>query len=423
RTQWGQSWLVREGAIALLWLLLGYARIPARQKATSRGLWTVVAFLIAAILIAQAFSSHASGVNVDRGTAMLMDVLHLLAAAMWAGGLLGLLLGTWYGLRKGKSLSGIVQHTWRRFGLFAAFAVGLLISTGVYSTGAEIASIDALLVTFYGNVWMVKTLLVLGALLIGGINTALLHPAIGRLLARLLRRPEGWTPVSSAWLPKLILCESIVVLAIVQATAFMTASPAPRGIEHTIIADEIPTAIGRRVDDLVITLRVTPNRPGQNVFTVFVASKIRPAPAEVTQVLLRFRNKTQDTGVVQAEAEPIEDTTYTLEPLEQGRYMVTGDFLNLAGPWSIEVVVRRQGLEDAVAQIDWIVAPAGALRPVVVSKAPIRRWTNIGSAGALILLAILLGIGFAVQNKTSFKSDSSSSEFTDQWVRAPENRV
>jgi len=105
-------------------------------------------------------------------------------------------------------------------------------------------------------------------------------------------------------------------------------------------------------------------------------------------VILRFTPQNVDRGWVSAVAQPV----------ERDRFQVGGHSLSLAGPWRVDVVVRRKGVADSIAQFDWIVAPPGALRPVVISKAPLASMFTVAAAGTLVtvlLLAVLAWLGLS----------------------------
>jgi len=66
---------------------------------------------------------------------------------------------------------------------------------------------------------------------------------------------------------------------------------------------------------------------------------------------------------------------------------IGGNQLNLAGRWQIDVVVRRKGLEDRVARIEWNVPPDDPPRPVIISNQP---WEPILTLAAVLLLMSIL---------------------------------
>ena len=317
------------------------------------------------------------------------------------GGLLALAVGLLPLLRRDRAdLASLARAGWRPFSRLAALSVGLLVATGLYSAGRQVASLDALITTQYGRALLGKVALVLAVGFFGLLNSMLLHPRLAAPLARLLRRPPGWTPLSLRRLPRLALAEASLGLLVLLATGLITASAAPRSVEYTVAPEAVPTALSQTANDVVVTLMVKPNRPGRNVFTVFAASTRRPPPAEIRRVILRFTYLDQDVG----------RTSVTAEEVEPGRYLVTGSDLSLAGPWQIDVAVRRQGLEDSVARFNWIVAPAGESRPVVISKRPIEVPLTIAAAGLLLtLLLVVVGLWLgrgAAGNLTRGRSDA-----------------
>jgi len=231
----------------------------------------------------------------------------------------------------------------------------------------------------------------------------LLHPRLAAPLAQALRRPPGWTPLSLGRLPTLVLAEAGLGLLVLLLTGLVTAAPTPRGPEFTVAPEDVPTALSQSVDDVVITLSVKPNRPGQNVFTVFAASTRRPPPAEISRVIVRFEYLDQDLGRVSARAQEV----------EPGRFLIGGNYLSLAGPWQIDVVVRRQGFEDSAARFNWMVAPPGESRPVIVSKRPIEAPLTMVAAGTiLVVLLVTAGVwlgrtGFLAPIRSRSQTDNS----------------
>ena len=413
QTRWGALWLVRQGLLlVLIGIIYGVCRSlhnpaesqrptgaatspatfwvqPGRWSVTPQArLWLVAALLSVALLTVQALTGHAAAVTPQTSLAVVTDTLHLLAASLWIGGLLALGVGLWPLMRHDWAVGTALAYAgWRRFGWLAAPSVGLLVVTGLYNMSRQVASLDAVLSTLYGQVLLLKLGLVLAVGACGLLNAMLLHPRVAAPLAWLLRRPSGWTPCSPARLPGLLWGEAGLALLVLLATSVVTAAPAPRGPEFTIAPADIPTVLSQSVGDVVATLSVQPNRPGQNVLTVFAASTRRPPPADIMRVLLRFTYQSADLGRVSA----------TAQAIGRDRFLISGTYLSLAGPWRIDVVVRRQGVEDTIAQFDWIVAPPGALRPVVISKAPLASVLTGAAAGTMVtvlLLAILAWPGW-----------------------------
>lgn len=115
----------------------------------------VAPFGVAAALLLP-FSSHAAGVFPAAG-AEFADALHVLSAAMWAGGVLALA-----SLRPPGGWSGAEAHVLlERFGRIAFIAFGVTALTGVLRATEQLAQPSDLWTTPYGVVLTLKSLGVL----------------------------------------------------------------------------------------------------------------------------------------------------------------------------------------------------------------------------------------------------------------------
>ncbi|MGP3979223.1 copper resistance protein CopC [Streptomyces sp. 8N114] len=117
---------------------------------------TVVAAGLAATW---AMAEHAS-TGIQTGLAMPVDVLHLLAVALWLGGLAALFCL----LRWGPAPSGTAV---RRFSRLAFTCVTVLAATGLYQSWRQVGSWSALTGTSYGQLLIVKVVLVTALVSVG----------------------------------------------------------------------------------------------------------------------------------------------------------------------------------------------------------------------------------------------------------------
>ncbi len=112
-------------------------------------------FVVAAGLAATwAMAEHAS-TGLQTGVAMPVDVLHLLAVAVWLGGLSTLLVALYRAPSFEKSA---VQ----RFSRVAFGSVAVLVVTGIYQSWRQLGSWSALTGTWYGQLLLIKVGLVVG---------------------------------------------------------------------------------------------------------------------------------------------------------------------------------------------------------------------------------------------------------------------
>jgi copper transport protein len=396
-SRWGALWLTRQFILILLFivhlLLLrsSSASIPSRPGRIGL-LQTLSVLLVIGLIAVQALSGHAAGLAPRTGLSLIADTLHLLAAGLWVGGLLAIAIGVLPLLRKtsasstapstpdglpAASFTSLVQSTWGMFGRYAALSVGILFATGLYNMGREVASLDALLTTLYGRVLIGKVGLVLAVGAFGFFNSMLLHPRVAAPLAKLLRRPSGWTPLSLRALPRTVIIEVTLGLSIFLVVGLLTSSAPARGPEFAPALESLPTSLSQTVDDLVISFSAQPNQPGDNLFTLRAISTRRPPPADILRVIVRFTFLGQDIGTSSVDA----------VETEPGVYQVGGSYLSISGPWKVEVAVRRKGLEDSVATFSWSVAPIGGGQPKLVSNYP---WETLLTDSGIGLLFILL---------------------------------
>ncbi|MCB9419930.1 MAG: copper resistance protein CopC/CopD [Ardenticatenaceae bacterium] len=378
QTRLGLFWWARQMVLLVLAASLWPGeRQMERETAVSPTQRIFLFVLLLTLLVVQSLTSHAAALTSQTTLAVTMNTLHLVAAGLWVGGLLALVVGLLPLVRQKDDFTALVQAGWGPFGRLAAFSVVLVLATGIYSTGREVGSADAMISTFYGQTLMVKIGLMLTVGLFGALNSSILHPRLSAPLAHLLHKLQGWTPISARRLPRLIVAEVIVGLLVLLLAGLVTAAPTARGV--AIAANRnAPSSLSQRVDDMVIGLSVNPNQAGQNIFTVRAASTRRPTPAKVLRIILRFTYLGQDLGMASVDAAEIEPDLY----------LIGGSQLNVAGNWQIDVVVRRQGLEDSIASFEWTVPETGPQQPVIISNRP---WEPLLTALAMVLLLLLGG--------------------------------
>lgn len=380
-SRWGWLWLGRQAVFAALVILFG-----KMQKRHTPTLSLVASLLVVGTAVLQALNSHAAAVTNQLPLALAADTLHVLAMGIWLGGVVALFVGLPAAAAQTlpDEARQLRRDAWRAFGPVAAIAVALLALSGMISAGFQVATPDAMLTSFYGQALLTKIGLMLLMGLFGLLNSATLHPRIAAPLARLLKKPTGWTPLSVDKLPRLVLLEAGVGLVVLLATGIVAASPTAVGPSYLPYPDETQTStMTQSVADMIISFSSKPNLPGQNIFVVRATSHRRPAPAEVAKVILRFTYLEEDLGTVSVDAQEIETTSFRLG----------GGYFSLPGRWHVDVVVRRLGVEDSVGSFEWVVPPTAVPEPVVLSDQPLQPILlplGLGGLGLLLLAGLVL---------------------------------
>ena len=127
-------------------------------------------------------SGHAAGTPGALGDVHLVaDVLHLLAAAAWLGGLLPLSLLFGMALRQtDPTLASALPVATRRFSTLGLLSVGTLLATGLVNTCMLAGSLPALAYTGYGGLLLLKVALFGIIVAIASINRLRLMPELPR---------------------------------------------------------------------------------------------------------------------------------------------------------------------------------------------------------------------------------------------------
>lgn len=396
-TNYGAYWLMREGWLAVLIVILAGRGLRGREN--DRLTLLLVTPLLLALLTLQSLSSHAAAFSDLSPLRIGADVLHLLGASIWAGGLLAMAIMLPPLLRRGPAEKALARSILQRFGVLAAASLAVLAVTGLYSSGQQIASLDALLTTSYGQSLLLKIGLVLSVGLIGLINSALLHPRVADVIRRVLRRPSGWTPLKREHLGRTVLLESIGAASILLVAGYLTASQPARGPEFDPpVESAVPAALTTRVNDLVLTLSVKPDRPGQNFISLGVFNTRRPVPAPIERVTVRLTPPDGQRQAIELEAVRQSD----------GIYQVGGSAIDVPGDWQMTVNVKRKGLPDATLATAWAVLPAlpaSGARAVLVSNQPLAPVLTLAAAVLTIVMLGLLGGIWLKRRLSAIKPD------------------
>jgi putative copper export protein len=167
----GRVWTWRL-ATALLLALVAWIPVPGR-------LATALMFVISAALLGfQSVTSHA----VDKGVfAISIHFAHQVAAGMWIGALVSLLIGATYGHAGADWLRSATS----RVSTIAGWSVAALIVTGLIRAWEALGlQLDLLVNSIYGRTLLWKVGTAASVILIGGYNRYRLVGSVGESSAR-----------------------------------------------------------------------------------------------------------------------------------------------------------------------------------------------------------------------------------------------
>jgi copper transport protein len=315
-TTLGQACLARLALGVGLLVVLGLVNEPR--------LWMLTA-MIAGVLgqLTLSVTSHTAS-SIQGIGAVATDLGHLIGGALWGGGLVGLALLVPIALRgldppgAVSSASAVIQ----RFSALAIAGLGLAVAPGLLLAAWHVPSPTALLATLYGAVLGTKTVLVLLAVGLGGLNRLVILRRIAGPA-----RPGAPAMGNAAAVPAFVAAvrgELLLVIAILFLSGVLT-SVATANVAATQQVAREPLMLREVVRDIEVRLTMRPNQVGLNVFDVTFHREGRRID-QVTDVALLLR----------LPAEELQLPQLRLEPIEPGGFSGLGSF-TLPGQWQLRV--------------------------------------------------------------------------------------
>jgi copper transport protein len=193
RTSYGGPWLLQSATVVALALILFLLTRQIRNadderhaaRAATAGLLWVGVTVSALMMLAPSLTGHARAAATEYRFAVFSDWLHLVASGFWLGGLFQLALTMKGGV---SGLDGVrrLRVLERAIPLFTRLAVAstiVIALTGVYNSWIHVDSFSALWSTPYGKTLLVKIVIFLVMVVLGGINTFVIHPKAKRMIA------------------------------------------------------------------------------------------------------------------------------------------------------------------------------------------------------------------------------------------------
>ncbi|MDD2725181.1 MAG: CopD family protein [Methylovulum sp.] len=147
--------VIRAG---LTLLLAGYAYRYLGKNPRSKQHWYNAGFIALPMLFSGAWLVHAAGRFDNRFMLMSLTVIHQLAAAAWIGGVF-MLVNLWFLKSKHEIATDLWPLLLKRFSLFGLIAVAMILVSGLPIAWQYIDSWNGLIGTGYGNLLMVKIVL------------------------------------------------------------------------------------------------------------------------------------------------------------------------------------------------------------------------------------------------------------------------
>jgi copper transport protein len=344
------------GLILLLVALAGADLLFLGNTKARRNAGLMLALIATAgAMLSYSMISH-SATGTGKFWAVSSDFVHFSASAAWLGALAMVPLV----LRQRSSAMSEAErflfqaNLFDRFSVVAGVSVAIVMATGVFNGLAEIPTWEALRETTYGRVLLAKLALVLPLLVIAGVNAFVLKPLFVGAVDGLYQQggsgtvdqQRAWSEQLRAmrrWLPRTIVIEVALVIAVFAAVAVLSQTSTAEG---EIAQERAEAGQGQafdqsaETDGVRLTLQVRPNVVGINEYTLLVQDAASGEPIEtVTQARLRFEYDDVEGAVAPSEI--------ILNRFGAGDYRGAGAYFTQPGNWRVAASIRRSDGDDA----------------------------------------------------------------------------
>ena len=341
---------------AVVWRLIGLAvagggvvlAVVARRWRP--GLALVAAGTLGTI-VAHVESGHAAAAS-PAWLAVSVQTVHVVAMAVWIGGLAALLAG----LGRRPATDPMAEAVARRFSAVAVVAVGALVVTGTLRAIDEVGGWAPLVDSTYGRLVLVKGGLLVVIVALGAVNRY-------RHLATAGQSPTGLRRIGTA--------EVVVALVVFVVTGLLTTSPPPAPATVTepavvVTASDFATTVRAR-------LAASPGQAGENRFTVRLTDYDTGEPVAADHVTARFTLPADGS---------VSPSTLHLPSTGPGTFAASGPNLTLPGRWRVTL-----GVEPGAGSLELTVDLVTRTPPGGVTVTP----------GQPTLYSVALGEGRTVQ--------------------------
>jgi copper transport protein len=285
------------------------------------------------LALTPALAGHAS---IEHPTWLFFpsDVLHVLAASVWVGGIACLLLALPAATRRleGRDRSRLLLAMLARFSPLALVAVVTIAITGVVQALIDVRSFDGLLHTTYGALVIVKVALLLVLISLGWVNRERVLPALRRLVE------AGSTPGAAGVLARRTMRgELALMLCVFGVTAALISYTPP------IDADAGPFSVNTTLGSAELEMTLEPAEVGLNSAHIYLID---------ARSGTQFTQTKELTVTAKLPSKGIGPIALKTIPAGPGHYILNSAVLSPAGDWQLEVTDRVSEFEQHSRTID-----------------------------------------------------------------------
>ncbi|HTA06362.1 MAG TPA: CopD family protein, partial [Solirubrobacteraceae bacterium] len=302
----------------------GAAKLTPRPPRATLALLAIAAAYLA---VTPALAGHAS---IESPVAVFFpsDVLHVLAASVWVGGIACLLIalpGATRQLERGER-TRLLLATLVRFSPIALGAVVAIAATGVIQAYIDVRSLHGLFHTTYGALVIVKVALLSCLIALGWINRGRVIPALRRIVG------DGGSPGGIGGLARRSLRAELTLMICVFGVTAALISYAP-----PIDAASGPFSTTTTIGSAELEMTLDPAKVGLNTVHIYLINAENGTQFTATKEL---------TVTARLPAKGIGPLPLKATLAGPGHYVLNSAVLSPGGTWEIEVIDRTSEFEQ-----------------------------------------------------------------------------
>jgi len=309
-TKEGTIWIVQ--IILLITLFIAHLSILKKEGFLEKKRWIIPGIAFLGILLSKAFLGHPSSSPYET-VAILFDFSHLVAASIWLGGMLVIILFLREGIfaKRGEG-HDLYWASMEKYSLWALFSVAVLAISGAINASLLIPDFHSLVSTAYGKILLIKIALLVLMLIFGAYH----------LVSRNLLKKKEFYKISI----KIEIALGILILLVTSGFTQIQTPTLPIDLPFYEEAE-----LGYNEN---ISLSITPKKTGvQNQYEVFVFDNNRKTIDPIEQITISLINGDKETS-------------FPLTKEKEGHYFAENLQLNQPGNWNVEVHVLTDELES-----------------------------------------------------------------------------
>ena len=326
-TRFGTVWGLRLSAWLIVAVLL-LLRAPHASRVAAVAFVVLLGFLC----LTPALAGHATTLDPD-WVLVPANFLHVVAMAVWVGGVALLLLALPAATRllAPEERTSVLAASVSRFSTVALTAVAVLVASGIAQAILDLAAFRDLLDTAFGRAILVKAGLLLVLIALGAWNRQRARPRLAALAAR--RAAPGAAGVE---LRRSLRAELALMLAVLSVTAALVSYAPPVGATG-------PASAGAALGPARLELTVDPARVGRNQVHLYLFDR-RSGRQWDRAMELTVNARLPDKGIG-----PLALQAQKAGP---GHYVIRRADLAPKGDWRLDVAVRVSAFDAYSARLE-----------------------------------------------------------------------